>query len=59
MDFGANKTLIEVIKEGAFGGIYFRDYSSVKCRWYRKSLEVFNKLKNVDSKYYWISMMLA
>ena len=30
MDFGANKTPIEVIREGAFGGIYFRDiYSSV------------------------------
>ena len=23
--FGANKTHIEVIKEGAFGGTYFRD----------------------------------
>ena len=30
MDFGANKTPIEVIKEGAFGGAYFRDiYSGV------------------------------
>ena len=25
MDFGTNKTPIEVIKEGAFGGTYFRD----------------------------------
>ena len=25
MDFGANKTPVEVIKEGAFGGTYFRD----------------------------------
>ena len=25
MDFGANKTPIEVIKEGAFGGTYLRD----------------------------------
>ena len=25
MDFGANKTPIEIIKEGAFGGTYFRD----------------------------------
>ena len=34
MEFGANKTLVEVIEEGAFGGTYFRDiYSSVtvKC----------------------------
>ena len=25
MDFGANKTPVKVIKEGAFGGTYFRD----------------------------------
>ena len=25
MDFGANKTPIEVIKEGVFGGTYLRD----------------------------------
>ena len=25
LDFGANKTTAEVIKEGAFGGTYFRD----------------------------------
>ena len=24
MEFGANKTPIEVIKKGAFGGIYYR-----------------------------------
>ena len=30
MDFSANKTPVEVIKEGAFGGTYFRDiYSGV------------------------------
>ena len=30
LDFGANKRSIEVIKEGAFGGTYFRDvYSGV------------------------------
>ena len=30
MNFGANKTTVGVIKEGAFGGTYFRDiYSSV------------------------------
>ena len=38
MDFGANKTPIEVIKEGAFGGIYFRDiYSGVNSKCYKKS----------------------
>ena len=25
MEFGANKTPVEVISEGAFGGTYFRD----------------------------------
>ena len=30
MKFNPNKTPIEIIKEGAFGGTYFRDiYSSV------------------------------
>ena len=30
MSFGANKTPVEVIKESAFGGTYFRDiYSGV------------------------------
>ena len=30
MDFNSNKTPIEVIREGAFGGSYFRDiYSGV------------------------------
>ena len=30
MDFGVNKTPIKVIKEGAFGGTYFRGiYSGV------------------------------
>ena len=30
MDFNPNKTSVEVIQEGAFGGTYFRDiYSSL------------------------------
>ena len=38
MDFSADKTPVEVIKEGAFGGTYFRDiYSGVNGKWYRKS----------------------
>ena len=33
MDFGENKTPIEVIKKGAFGGTYFRDiYLNVNNR---------------------------
>ena len=38
MDFGTNQTSVEVIKEGAFGGIYFRDIcSAVNGKWYGKS----------------------
>ena len=38
IDFGANKTSAEVIKEGAFGGTYFRDiYSGVNGKWHKKS----------------------
>ena len=38
MDFGANKTPVEVIRQGAFGGTYFREiYSSVTEKWSKKS----------------------
>ena len=38
MDFRPNIAPVEKIKEGAFGGTYFRDiYSSVNGKWYRKS----------------------
>ena len=38
MDFGANKTPIEVIREREFGCTYFRDiYSSIYGKWYKKS----------------------
>ena len=44
MDFAANKTPAEIIKEGAFGETCFRDiYSGINGKWYRK---------NVDQKYY-------
>ena len=53
MDFGANKTPVEVIKEGAFGGTYFRDiYSGVTGKWYKKSWKEFDQLKDIDQKYY-------
>ena len=49
MDFGPNKTPVEVIKEGAFGGTYFRDiYSNVNEKWYKE----FNQLKSIDQKNY-------
>ena len=38
MDFGANKTSVEVIEEGAFGGTYIRNIcSNVNEKWYTKS----------------------
>ena len=53
MDFGANKTPVEVIKEGAFLGTYFSGiYSSVDGKWYRKSWKEFDELKNIDRRYY-------
>ena len=53
MDFGANKTMVKVIKEGAFGGTYFRDiYFCVNEKWYRKSRKEFDELRDIDQKYY-------
>ena len=41
MDFNPNKTAIEIIKEGLFGGTYFRDiYSNVNKKWYKKIMEI-------------------
>ena len=53
MDFGANKTPVEVIKEGAFGGTYFRDiYSGVTGKWYKKWWTEFDELKHIDQNFY-------
>ena len=56
MNFNPNKSPIEVIKEGAFGGTYFRDiYSNVNGKWYKNSWKESFKslnLKNIDPKYY-------
>ena len=53
MSFGANKTHVEVIKEGTFGGTYFRDiHSDVNEKWHRNSRKEFDQLKNIDKKYY-------
>ena len=53
MNFGTNKTTVEVIKEGAFGGTYLRDiYSGINGKWYRKPWKEFDELKNIDKKYY-------
>ena len=38
MNFSPNKTPTEVIREGAFGGAYFRDiYSGINGKWYKNS----------------------
>ena len=53
MDVCANKTPVEVIKEVAFGGTYFRNiYSSANGKWCRKTWKQFNQLKNIYQKYY-------
>ena len=53
MNFGENKTPVEVIKEGAFGGTYFRDiYSGINEKWYKNSWKEFVHLKNIDAKFY-------
>ena len=53
MDLGANKTLVEIIKESAFGGTYLRDmYSSINGKWHRKSWKEFDELKYINQNYY-------
>ena len=58
MDFNPNKlqiecNSIEIIKEGAFAGTYFRDvYSNINKKWYKNSLKKFIHLRNIDPKFY-------
>ena len=53
MDFSPNKTPIEVIRKGAFGGTYFRNiYSGINEKWYKNSWKEFVQLKNIDGKIY-------
>ena len=52
MNFSPNKTSIEIIKESAFGGTYFRDiYSGINEKWYKYSWKEFFQLKNIDAKF--------
>ena len=54
MDFGANKTPIEVIQEGTFGGTYFRDiYPGINEKWNKMSWKEFDQLEDIDQKYYY------
>ena len=53
MDFGTNKTPVEIIKEDAFGGTYFRDIcSGVNGKWYKSSWKEFDVLENINQKFY-------
>ena len=53
MDFRPNKTPVQIIKEGAFGGTYFKNiYSGINEKWYKKSWKEFDQLKNIDAKFY-------
>ena len=53
MDFSPNKTPVEVIREGAFGGTYFRSiYSGINEKWYENLQKEFVQLKNIDAKFY-------
>ena len=49
MDFGANKTLVEIIREGAFGGTC---YARVNETYFRKSWKEFDQLKDIDQRFY-------
>ena len=52
MGFSSNKTSIEIIKEGTFGGTYFRDiYSGITKKWYNNSWKEFVQLKNINAKF--------
>ena len=53
MNFSPNKTPIEVIKEGVFGGTYFRNiYSGIQEKWYKNLWKEYVHLKNIDAKFY-------
>ena len=53
MNFSPNKTPVEIIKEDAVSGTYFRDiYSNINEKWYKNSWKEFIHLKNIDAKSY-------
>ena len=46
MNVSPNKTPIDVIKESAFGGTYFRDiYSGINEKWYKTFVETICSIK--------------
>ena len=52
MNISPNKKPIEVIKQEAFGGTYFRDiYSGINGKWYKNHGK--NSInENIDKQYY-------
>ena len=53
MNFSPNKTPTEIIREGAFGGTYFRDIcSGINEKWYKNSWKKFVLLKYINTKFY-------
>ena len=59
MDFSPNKTPIEIIKEGALEGTYFKDiYSDVSKKWWKNSWKEFDQLKNINAKFYASDIMI-
>ena len=43
LNFNQNKTPVEIIEVGAFGGTYFRDiYPNVNDKWYKNSWKEFD-----------------
>ena len=59
MDVSPNKTPIEIIKEGALEGTYFKDiYSDVSKKWCKNSWKEFDQLKNINAKFYASDIMI-
>ena len=53
MNFNPNKTPTEIIKEGPFGGIYFKNiYSGINEKWYKNLWKELVHLRNTDAKFY-------
>ena len=50
MDFSPNKTPILILKEGGFGGTYFRDvYSNINQKWLKNAQNEFVHLNDFDT----------
>ena len=53
MNFSPSKTPIDVTREGAFWGTYFRKiYSGINEKWYKNLRKEFVQLRNIDAKSY-------